>query len=298
MKSSKILLLLCPLLATGSVLATSATPWDMLSNLSYPGIYPQPVKLTQGVYLGKPAGKGAASRPKVELNPLYLLLPAASNDKTTAVTLLSESAGGSGTHLYLALVAKEGKAWKAISSVLLGDRLQVRSLKAEGDKIVLEVIASGPEEPACCPTQRTLRTFAITGNQFVESASQVLGTLSAKDLEGVKWKLTHLDTNQPVPANVTVTAEFKDGKLAGSGGCNRYFASVVKPEPANFSLSQPGSTMMACPEEQMEVEAAFFKRLATVKGFHFSFGKLALTYTQGRTQGVLLFGTESLVQTP
>jgi hypothetical protein len=36
---------------------------------------------------------------------------------------------------------------------LLGDRIQINALSIENNKIVVDMITHGPEDPMCCPTQ-------------------------------------------------------------------------------------------------------------------------------------------------
>lgn len=61
----------------------------------------------------------------------------------------------------------------------------------------------------------------------------------------------------PVPDGAVVTAEFADGRIAGTSGCNRYSASYDLTETGAFRLTSPAvSTMMACAPELMTLERA------------------------------------------
>ena len=60
-----------------------------------------------------------------------------------------------------------------------------------------------------------------------------------------------------------ITAEFKDGQLSGSGGCNTYSTSY-ETEGTSLTLGMAVSTMMACDEEHNQREMEFFTALANV----------------------------------
>jgi heat shock protein HslJ len=62
--------------------------------------------------------------------------------------------------------------------------------------------------------------------------------------------------------NSNVTLDFfEPGRLAGSGGCNRYTAGIAQDA---FRLGPVASTMMMCPEALMNQEQKFFAALQTV----------------------------------
>lgn len=56
-----------------------------------------------------------------------------------------------------------------------------------------------------------------------------------------------------------------DGRVAGSGGCNRFTGSYVF-DSGKLTFSALASTRMACPPEVMEKEQAFFDLLDKVRG--------------------------------
>ena len=59
-----------------------------------------------------------------------------------------------------------------------------------------------------------------------------------------------------VPDGVEVTAAFEDGQVSGKGGCNRYMGPYQR-DGDRIALGPLASTMMACPEPAMSVEAGF-----------------------------------------
>lgn len=121
------------------------------------------------------------------------------------------------------------------------------------------------------------------------SSSKSLGPLSPPELEGVTWKLTRLARNEEVPDGVRITARFKNGKVSGNAGCNRYFAPVTGKEPGQLDIGLVGSTKMACPPAIMQIEDRYLRALQQVQRFSFVSGQLALTYEDGGEPDTLLF---------
>jgi heat shock protein HslJ len=91
-------------------------------------------------------------------------------------------------------------------------------------------------------------------------------TMGDTELTGKRWVLESYlnEAGETVEAlaDREVTAEFgEDGRLGGNAGCNRYFAGYTV-DGGNLTISQAGSTMMACmPEEIMQQEARFLANL-------------------------------------
>lgn len=72
-------------------------------------------------------------------------------------------------------------------------------------------------------------------------------------LEGGEWSVTAVD-DQPLPEDVNVTMEFlDDDRIAGSSGCNRFMGSYTL-TGEGLSFGALAGTMMACQEQQMEIE--------------------------------------------
>jgi heat shock protein HslJ len=89
-------------------------------------------------------------------------------------------------------------------------------------------------------------------------------TMPAASLEGAPWQLVSYadaagEMHEPL-SGTQITIEFRDGQVAGSSGCNNYIGSYrVAGEKLSIRLS--GSTMMACPEEVMSQETAYWAAL-------------------------------------
>lgn len=64
-------------------------------------------------------------------------------------------------------------------------------------------------------------------------------------------------------SNVTLDF-FEPGRLAGSGGCNRYSAPIAQD---TFRVGRVASTMMMCPEALLGQERRFFAALEAAKRY-------------------------------
>lgn len=84
-----------------------------------------------------------------------------------AAVLLASNSGGSGTFIDLHAVLNEKGEPVDAASTLLGDRIQVNSLTIEDGQIVVDMIAQGPNDPMCCPTQPVQRTYVLEGDELV-----------------------------------------------------------------------------------------------------------------------------------
>ena len=264
--------------------------WRDLANATYVGIFDQPVRLTNGRWEGESFVPGGASRPSLQLIDDFWANGDLDGDGTPeAVVFLTESSGGSGSRVYFAAVGWRAGQPVNVGTALIGDRVQLRTLRLVDDRVELNVVQQGPEDAACCPTQKATRTWKLEPGGLAEVASQVRGRLSLVDLAGVEWTLTHFAWNDPVPNGLAITLTVEDGRIAGSSGCNRYFAGIEESQPGSVNVSAIGSTRMACPEEVMEIESRYLEALGGVTKYSFLAGRLALSYQSGDTFHTLLF---------
>jgi heat shock protein HslJ len=278
-----------------ALFAAGAPTEAELRNLAYSGIYPKPVTLRDGVYEAEPATEDGASRSRVEMTSMPPLHVDLDGDGTKeAVVVLTESSGGSGVFTYLAAAGRWHGQLRNLATAKIGDRVQIRSLTGKKREVTLEFVAAGPDDPACCPTLKRRTTYHLLGGQLKEIRSEELGPLSLTDLEGVSWSLTQLGANHPVPEGVSITAQFKEGKLTGSSGCNRYFTDVGAGEGGGIRVGPVGATRMACAGPGMEAESRFLSSLEKVHRFGFLLGQLALSYEGAEGPDSLLFSSSPL----
>lgn len=85
-------------------------------------------------------------------------------------------------------------------------------------------------------------------------------------LFGATWLAEDIDGGGVIDNAQTTFSVSSDGKVSGSGGCNRYFAEAeVKGD--RISIGKAGATMMACPEALMDQERKFFSALERAVSF-------------------------------
>jgi heat shock protein HslJ len=301
--SRPVLHAIVPGLAALIVAATVPSPvsaascrWNdptVLRNIEYRGILDSAIPLKDGVYEGEPFVPGGASRPRVELLDMPPLLHDIDGDGADdAAVLLSDRSGGSGVFTWLAVVScRDGRAVN-IGTIGLGDRVMVRSIAGQEGAITVEIVAAGPGEPLCCPTQKVRNRYRLRDGSLLLASSEAQGTLSLADVEGIPWRLSRLGRNERVPEDVKVTAVFGDGKVSGSGGCNRYSAGVVETGPLEFSIGPAASTRMACPDPAGGFEDRYFSALQAANRFGFLLGNLVLHYGRGEARETMIFERE------
>ncbi len=103
--------------------------------------------------------------------------------------------------------------------------------------------------------------------------------------EGKSWLLvSYGDAAAPEtpPAGVEASAEFVDGQIVGSAGCNQYFGSY-ETDGSEMTTGPMGSTMMFCadPEGVMDLEQAFLAALGAAETFEVEDGELRIDYPGG-----------------
>lgn len=81
------------------------------------------------------------------------------------------------------------------------------------------------------------------------------------------WRLSELAGKPPVGENPVTAIITESGSVSGSGGCNRYGADFAIDGSSLKLTSPPRSTMMACAEDVMAQEAAFFAVLEKATTF-------------------------------
>ena len=140
-----------------------------LQNATYQGIYDEPVQLTDGRYEGEPFVPGGASRPTVTFHPeVYAFGDLNGDGVDDAAVILIESSGGSGSFIYLAAVINEDGTPVNVATHFVGDREQVQVINIDGNEITVDMVAHGPDDPMCCPTQEVAKRYQLQGDQLIE----------------------------------------------------------------------------------------------------------------------------------
>jgi heat shock protein HslJ len=213
------------------------------------------------------------------------------NGAEEAVVLLAANTGGSGEIAYLAIVSRLAGRVTNLATAAIGDRVQVRDARIDGRRIVLDVVQAGDGDAACCPGDVVTRSWELQAGGLKEGVPVKTGRLSIDALAGTEWVLRSWGRDEPAPASPEVTAKFDGLRLAGSAGCNNYFAQLAAGDaPGDLEVGSPGATRKMCPEAEMAVETRFLEQLAGVTQIRFVAGQLALPYTkQDKSNGVMLF---------
>jgi len=269
-------------------------PGDSLdfANMTYGGIEEAdgPVALADGRWEGAPFDSGAASRPAVRLVRTLSAQGDLDGGEPESVALLAASAGGTGSQLYAAIVARRDGRWRNIATAPVGDRVEVRDARVEARQLVLDVVEAGPEDALCCPGELATRTWELRGDSLVELPARVTGRLSPAVLEPVEWVLRAWSFDEPAPAEPVVTLRADGGNWAGSSGCNRYTLAVSPGEmPGEVKLGAAEDTRIVCPDPAGSIEERFLRALAGTTRFQFIGGQLALFHDSGDATGVLIF---------
>ncbi len=279
-----------PILAADAVVLPMAPTMAELANTTYGGILEQPVTLTAGRWEGEPFVEGGSARPSVGLVDHFSLQGDLDGDGALeTAALLWSSAGNSGTRNYLAVVERTTAGLANPATALIGDRVQVKSGRIEEGQIALDVVRHGPQDAACCPTERAVVRWDLQGGRLAVTSDETVGRLSPADIEGPTWRLLTLGWNQPVPEDVEITLVTADGTVSGSAGCNRYTGGLAGGGPGGLVISGIAATKRACPDPIMALEDRFLEALDGASEFDFLAGRLALTCSVDGGMTTLIF---------
>lgn len=132
---------------------------------------------------------------------------------------------------------------------------------------VLLFAACTPSEPVAPPNAQT--TPATSGTDSLAGTRWTL----------VSWGAPSAET--PVIGESTITLEFADGQINGSGGCNSYGGSY-QTQGDTLLLGEIASTLMACVDNAvMEQETNYFAALQTAGDFQVNGDQLTIAYNGG-----------------
>ena len=159
----------------------AAPSFAKLGNLSYPlsGTAPDRVllALVDGRYPSDAAPDGApdAATPEderlvneAELEALHAIGDLDGDGSPDAAVVLSWNGGGSGTFYELFAVLNEAAGLRPLDGLQLGDRIDLKQIAVQEGRIRIGFIGAGPDDAACCPSQRFDKAFAIEAGKLVE----------------------------------------------------------------------------------------------------------------------------------
>jgi heat shock protein HslJ len=113
------------------------------------------------------------------------------------------------------------------------------------------------------------------------SACTLVDQPSEDPLDGTSWVLFAYGKTKPIDGT-RITAEFMDGEIRGSAGCNSYFGSY-KIDGNSIEMSEIGATLMACmePEGIMEQEQFIMSFLSDAQEYRLDDGQLQIYRLDG-----------------
>ena len=83
------------------------------------------------------------------------------NGVPDAAVLLTAKTGGSNSSVYLAAATNANANPKQVSSVLLGDRVKVKSVEINSKYIKVALLTRRPQDLPCCPTKPVTQLYAL-----------------------------------------------------------------------------------------------------------------------------------------
>jgi len=243
---------------------------------------PARITLTDGVWTGAPYSPGGASRPQVRL----LERPIAWGDldrdgRPESVVLLSQSGGGSGEFLHLAVVSARGARAQTVATRLVGDRVQVRGLRVADGRIWLDVVRAGAQDASCCPGEVSSLGWRLDRGRLVPLKDGPAARRLGPDTLGTgNWVLRQWHSGEPAAAQPELSLSHQDGRFAGQSACNRFTAAVAPrgEVPGDLQVSPPAATRMACEGAAAAIESRYLEQLSRVRRMRFEQGLLALDY--------------------
>lgn len=259
---------------------------DELRNATITSLPGGAISLREGVF--------EASRRRVVLSPQPLAvghLDGVRGESTVALFSISE--GGSGNLVYIGVFRAQSGRATDVAVALVGDRVQVRSLGIVDGAAVLDVVEAGPGDAMCCPGQLARKSYGFRDGALRLTSSSVTGRLSLAALADVTWILVSLDRLPVSGVDRPPTAVFEGSRVAGFGGCNRYFGQVVEKSPGAIAVGPLAGTRMACPGPAMELESRFYSAMARVTRYGFVGGRLVLSAIDGDAPRELTFEREA-----
>jgi heat shock protein HslJ len=279
--------------------ADSVPTLKELKNASYSGIegLKGPVKLVDGKWKGRPHKKGSASRAVVNFVRDFHMIGDLDGDGTDeAVVLLNYAPGGTAQLLHLAVVARKKGKIENVATTLVGDRVQIRDVRIEKQRLLVDVVRSGAKDAKCCPGEVATVGWTLEPagklKPFITTVRP--SRLSLETLGKTEWWLRSWDLKEPPPKQPIVTLVFTDGRFTGSSGCNNYFAPAKEGKiPGDVEVGPARTTRKSCPAHEMSVERRFLNQLVRVKKFSFLFTGLALSWEKDGVWKTMLFDKRS-----
>ena len=115
------------------------------------------------------------------------------------------------------------------------------------------------------------------------SSCSITETRAADPLDGTSWQLQYYRKTAPI-SGTTITAQFADGEISGSAGCNKY-GGVYEVDGSEISIGEIYFTEMACmePAGVIEQEQQYLGYLGEAYKFQLAEDQLLIHWTAQET---------------
>lgn len=170
-------------------------------------------------------------------------------------------------------VQKDGsKTWE-----LFYDRITGFDYVA-GNRYVIDVI----ETPRPEPVPQDLSKYTYSLGKIISITPKITGD------EGSVYRVIRMNGKDMTNANVSLSFDSVFKRISGKSGCNGFFSAVKLNKKQNKICVKPGgSTLMACPDAQMETEREFLSTISN-KSFKISHKDGKMIWTAKKKE-VLVF---------
>jgi heat shock protein HslJ len=140
----------------------------------------------------------------------------------------------------------------------------------------LALALAGCEARDSAPTTAAPQPESAPGASAGQAVAPEAGAAPAA-LAGDEWTIFEIAGEQVSG----VTMAFAEGRVAGRSACNRYTGPTSFTGPDRLAVARTASTMMACPDPQMEIEQRFHSALEQVARWSVADGVLTLSGADG-----------------
>lgn len=112
------------------------------------------------------------------------------------------------------------------------------------------------------------------------------------------WRLVNMTLSEPTPMiplpTTELTADFSDGRISGSGGCNRFMGSY-QTQGEQLSVSPLASTFKACESPILDQETRYLMALQGAQQYEIdNQGQLIISYQTEQESGILRFAAQEV----
>ena len=155
--------------------ATWCAKRELLRNAEYKVSDFGVIQLTDGVY------EDPAEQVLITLidDPGAIVYGDLADGVGVALALLRIESAGTGLFFHLAALVEEGDSFTNVATVILGDRVIVKSVALNAGLIRANLIKHGPTDPQCCPTLEVVQTYELQGEELTLLSEEEMDVESA-----------------------------------------------------------------------------------------------------------------------